>query len=121
MDKNPLLKYVMKPAESDVFHSSVYGKMQNGSGMGSTSSESFSERMKREGSRTMVRKYGSSSVANNAIGNGPRAKTFTPPAKENAGGARPVGAGVGSVGTGARPVGAKSAMPPLPKNPGISR
>ena len=46
--KNPFIKYVMKDEKEDIFHSSAYGKAQNGGAMGVTSAQSFSERMKIE-------------------------------------------------------------------------
>ena len=100
MDKNPFLKRVMKPVKEDIFHSSAYGRAQSGGGMGSASTESFSDRMKIEQRRTMIKGYSGSSIANSAIGSGPRAKTFTPSASS--------GSGLGP-------------KPMPPKNPGISR
>ena len=125
MDKNPLLKYVMKADKEDVLHSSAYGKAQNGAGMGVTSSESFETRRRIDENRKVVGGYGSSRVATQVIGNGPRAKVYTPPSGEAAGlGMRggvttnrnfAVGASVGSAS-------AAPARPPMPRrNPGISR
>ena len=79
--KNPFIKYVMKEKKEDIFHSSAYGRAQNAGGMGSTSTKSFSERMKMEENRRMVRGYGSAQVMNGSYTNGPRAKTYVSPAK----------------------------------------
>ena len=102
MDKNPFLDRLMKINDKgDIFHSSAYGKAQNGGSMGAASTESFATRRQIEQNRTVIKGYGSSSVARSVIGNGPRAKTYMPPAKNN-------------VGLGPRPMAG-------PKNPGISR
>lgn len=106
MEVNPFLKRMMKVDNSDIFHSSAYGSAQSGSGMGATSSRSFSDRMKVENSRRVVKGYGSSSIANSAIGNGPRAKVCAPSSNGGVG---------GGIGGGARP------NPLPPRNPGISR
>lgn len=79
--KNPLLKYVMKEEKEDIFHSSAYGKAQNGAGIGAASVQSFRERQAIEANRQKIGNYGSSAIANNMIGNGPRAKTYTPPVR----------------------------------------
>lgn len=82
---NPFLKYIMKDEKEDIFHSSAYGKAQSGVGMGVTSGQSFEKRRELEGNRQRVGGYSRSMIANNALGNGPKAKTYTPPVK-NAGG-----------------------------------
>ena len=95
MDKNPLLKYMMKSKTDDVMHTSVYAKAQNDRGFGASSSKSFEERMKMEQSRTRVRAYGDSKLMNASFGQGPRPKVYE-----------------------AKP---KTETPPVRKNPGISR
>lgn len=95
--KNPFLKYIMKDEKEDIFHSSAYGKAQNGGSMGVASSTSFNERMNINRDRQVVRGYGDSKLANQNIGNGPRAKQYTPPEKSGSiGGPRPVGVGENS-------------------------
>ena len=103
MANNPFLKYIMKDEKEDIFHTSAYGKAQNGQGMGAASSQSFAERRQTDANRTVIRGFNSSSIAGSAIGNGPRAKAYVPPAKPAAT---------------ARPA---MSRPPMPKNPGISR
>lgn len=83
--KNPFLKYIMKEKREDIFHSSVYGKAQNGGSMGSTSSESFKDRMQIDKNRQVVHSYGESQVANSMYGNGPRAKKYVPPESKSTG------------------------------------
>lgn len=68
----------MKDKKEDIFHSSVYGRAQNGGSLGSASSESFKERMRIDKNRQVVHGYGESQVANSMYGNGPRAKKYTP-------------------------------------------
>lgn len=72
----------MKDEKEDIFHSSAYGKAQNGGSMGSASSVSFTDRMKINQSRRVVKGYGDSRLASQGIGNGPRAKQYTPPAEK---------------------------------------
>ena len=81
MQKNPFLKYVMKDEKEDVFHSSAYAKAQSGSGIGAASSQSYQVRVNIDQNRTKVRGYGESEMITSARKNGPRAKTYTPPAK----------------------------------------
>lgn len=110
MDVNPFLKRLMKAKKEDVIHSSAYGSAQNQGGIGAASSESFQDRMKREKNRTIVRGYGDSQVATSAMGNAPRPKTYTPPAK-----------GISSNSKVAQ-LGPKPLSTPMPpRNPGISR
>ena len=103
MEKNPFLKHVMKEHNTDIFHSSTYGKAQNGGSMGVASTESFEARKKIEENRKIIKGYGNSSVMGQTIGNGPKTKTYTPPA------------GAGGANSGPRPA------PMPPRNPGISR
>ena len=79
MDKNPFMKYVMKGnKKEDIFHSSAYGKAQNGAGMGVASTESFAKRRAVDLNRRVVRGYGESGVVNNSRAQGPKAKPYTP-------------------------------------------
>ena len=126
MDKNPLLKYVMKSKTEDVMHSSAYAKAQNGEGFGTSSSKSFEERMKMEQNRTRVRAYGESKLMNDSFGHGPRAKTYEVNAggeqrfsgRELGGARRTVG---GAAGNGGNSAPSRAMTPPVRKNPGISR
>ena len=102
MDKNQFLKYVMKEEKEDIFHSSAYGKAQNGDGIGVSSAESFATRRKIDQNRQVIKGYGNSNLVGQAIGNGPRAKAYTPPAPGAQSGPAP-------------------ARPLPPRNPGISR
>ena len=97
-----IIKRVMKDDKEDIFHSSAYGKAQNGAGMGVSSVESFAARRKIDQNRRVVKGYGDSNLVGQAISNGPRAKTYTPPAPEAQGGSAPA-----------------RLLPP--RNPGISR
>ena len=106
MEVNPFLKRLMKAKKEDVIHSSAYGAVQNQGGIGSASTESFRDRMKMEKNRTMVRGYGDSSVATSAMGNAPRPKTYTPPAKGIANNSKAASLGP---------------KPTPPRNPGIPR
>ena len=85
ISRNPFLKYIMKDTErSDVFHSSAYGRAQNAGGMGAASGESFAMRRAMEANRKLVRGYGDAGVMNAARMQGPKAKKYTPPAKNGA-------------------------------------
>lgn len=101
MDQSAILKRLMdKSKKEDIFHSSAYGKAQNGAGMGASSAESFAARRRIDQNRRVIKGYGNSSLVGQAIGNGPRAKVYTPPvANTQSGAARPL----------------------PPRNPGISR
>ena len=80
--RNPLLKFVMHEKKTDVVHTSAFGRAQNGRGMGATSAQSFSERMKVEKNRKRVRGYNDSRVVTQAYGAvGVRAKKYIPPEK----------------------------------------
>ena len=107
IQKNPFLKYVMKDKKEDVFHSSAYAKAQNGESMGAASSESYNVRVNINQHREKVRGYGDSEIMMGAKNQGPKAKTYTPPAK-----------GVGEAGGPMSGATARAAMPA--KNPGIS-
>ncbi|MDO4507896.1 MAG: hypothetical protein Q4B65_00675 [Candidatus Saccharibacteria bacterium] len=76
---NPLLKYVMKEKKEDIFHSSAYGKAQNGGSIGTASMQSFRERQEIEAKRQNIGGYDKSGIMGAAAMNGPRAKTYTPP------------------------------------------
>jgi hypothetical protein len=76
---NPLIKYLAKNKSEDVFHSSAYAKMQNGSSIGAASSQSFAERKRMEENRQRIRGYRDSGLMSRAAANGPRPKVFTPP------------------------------------------
>ena len=97
-----IIKRVMKDDKEDIFHSSAYGKAQNGAGMGASSTESFAARRKIDQNRQVVKGYGNSNLVGQAIGNGPRAKAYTPPTPSTQGSPAP-------------------ARPLPPRNPGISR
>ena len=80
---NPFLKYMMrKEKKADIFHSSAYGKAQSGGVMGSASVGSFSDRMKMDRNRTVVKRYDDSKLVAGAKDNGPRAKKYTSPENE---------------------------------------
>ena len=76
---NPLLKYVMKTKKTDVFHSSVFGRAQNGSGVGVVFSGSFSERRSLNSDRGILGGYGKSRIVGEARGAVPRAKQYEKP------------------------------------------
>lgn len=79
MEKNPLLKYVMKAKKEDVVHSSAYGKAQSGGGIGVASTQSFAKRMEIEKKRNLVRGYGDAGVVGQArAASGVRAKKYEP-------------------------------------------
>ena len=99
---NPFLKYVMKDEKEDIFHSSAYGKAQNGQGIGTASVETFTHRNAINNNRQHVKSYGDSEIINSTKMNAPHAKTYTPPARTK---------------TTPTPV----QRPIIPKNPGISR
>ena len=80
---NPFIKYIVKDKKEDIFHSSEYGRAQSAEVIGTTSTESFDERMKIEKNRHIVRGYNDSRVATGAYINGPRAKKYTPPEKKD--------------------------------------
>ena len=90
--------------KSDIFHSSTYGRSQNGGSMGSASTESFATRRNLDGSRQFVRGYGDSKVAGSAFASGPRPAQYVKPAAN----------------TGAQPASRPAPQrPPMPRNPGI--
>ena len=94
--KNPLFKYVMKENKEDVFHSSAYGKAQNGASMGAASTQSFAERRRIEQNRQVVKGYGHSGLLNQASANGPRAKVYVAP--PSGGSAGPISKSPGNFG-----------------------
>ena len=79
--KNPFMKYVAKEKKEDIFHSSAYGKAQNGGNMGAASSESFADRRKMERNRQVINGYGHSGVMGQVMQGGPRANTYVKPVK----------------------------------------
>ena len=81
--KNSFIKYVRKERKEDIFHSSEYGKAQSAEVIGTASSETFSDRMRMERNRQIVRGYNDSRVATGAYANGPRAKKYIPPEKKD--------------------------------------
>ncbi len=79
---NPFIKYVMKEKKEDIFHSSAYGKAQNGEAIGAASAEGFNERLKIDRNRQIVKGYNDSRVVNGVYANGPKAKKYVPPEKK---------------------------------------
>lgn len=77
--KNPFIKYLMREQKENIFHSSAYGKAQNGEAIGAASTEGFNDRMKIDRNRQIVKGYNDSRVVNGAYANGPRAKKYMPP------------------------------------------
>ena len=75
---NPFIKYVMKEKKEDIFHSSAYGKAQNGEAIGAASVEGFDERLKIDRNRQIVKGYNDSRVVNGVYANGPKAKKYVP-------------------------------------------
>ncbi|MBR6505545.1 hypothetical protein IKT18_01735 [Candidatus Saccharibacteria bacterium] len=80
MDKNPLLKYMMKEEVKDVLHTSAYARAQNSGAMGASSTQSFEERQKIEANRQAVRRYSDSNLMQQARISSPRASTYVKPA-----------------------------------------
>lgn len=81
MDKNPLLKYVMKAKTEDVIHSTAYAGTQN-QRIGVASSESFTSRRAIDQNRTTIGGYDKSKIITDAKSNAPKPKVYEPP-KEN--------------------------------------
>ena len=79
--KNPFMKYIAREKKENIFHSSAYGKAQSAGALGTTSTESFEERMKVEKNRQIIQGYNDSRIVNGAYSNGPRAKKYIPPEK----------------------------------------
>lgn len=77
--KNPFMKYIAKEKKENIFHSSAYGKAQSAGALGTTSAESFEERMKVEKNRQIIQGYNDSRIVNGAYSYGPRAKKYVPP------------------------------------------
>lgn len=107
MDKNPLLKYMMKAKKEDVVHSSGYAMVQN-QGFGAASTSSFEERRKLEENRTRIKGYRDSQLASGAVNMRPKAQVYTPPEPN-------MGVSSFSSSSSSRPA------PTPPRNPGISR
>ena len=122
MDKNPLLKYMMKAKKEDVIHSSGYAMVQN-QGIGAASTSSFEQRQKMEGNRTRVKGYRDSAIASGAVNMRPKAATYKPP--EPGEGTSRFGVGAsGGINASAAGIGGKPALgsrPMPPRNSGISR
>ena len=83
MEKNPFLKYLIKEKKEDVLHTSAYAKVQNGTGFGASSSQSFEDRQKIEANRQIVRGYNDSKLMQQARVSAPRATTYVKPAENN--------------------------------------
>ncbi len=79
MDKNPLLKYMMKEKTEDVLHTSAYARAQNAGSMGASSTQSFEERQRIEANRQIVRRYGDSNLMQRARISSPRASAYVKP------------------------------------------
>ena len=79
--QNPFIKYVSRERKEDIFHSSAYGKAQNGGNIGAASTESFADRRKIENNRQIIRKYNDARVVSQAMMSGPKARTYEPPVK----------------------------------------
>lgn len=77
--KNPFIKYLIKEKKENIFHSSEYGKAQSASVMGTTSTQSFEERMKVDKNRQIVQSYNDSRIVSGSYLNGPKAKQYVPP------------------------------------------
>lgn len=112
IQKNPFLKYLIKDKKEDVFHSSVYAKVQSGEGIGAASSQGYQVRVNLAQNRTRVRGYGDSEIMTGVKKNAPRAKVYTPPENSGAG----MGMGAGRIGADA----SKRAVAPGVKKAGIS-
>lgn len=91
MDNKLLLKYGMRGKKEDIFHSSTFGKAQNANGMGTASSMSFSQRMKINSNRSMVRGYGDSKIINESRERGPKAGQYSASQDKFLNGSRRVG------------------------------
>ena len=78
---NPFLKRIMKTKKKDIFHSSTFGQVQNGSSLGAASGQSFNQRMSVERNRKLVRGYSDARVLNGAYSSAPKAKKFEVPPK----------------------------------------
>ena len=95
MDNKLLLKYGMRGKKEDIFHSSTFGKAQNTSGMGTASSMSFSQRMKIDNNRSMVRGYRDSKIMSEAKERGPKAEQYSASRDKFLNGSQKAGAGDG--------------------------
>lgn len=75
---NPFLNRLVKDKIEDVVHSSTYAKAQNSNGLGATSSQSFTDRMKIEHNRKRIRGYNDARVVTEAFtSSGIKAEAFT--------------------------------------------
>lgn len=72
MLKKPLIDRLNRGKKTEIFHSSAYGRAQNGGSLGTASTESFAQRMQMEQSRKTIQRYDASEVA---------ARRFNPEAK----------------------------------------
>ncbi len=129
MDSNPLLKRLMKESKDDVVHSSAYAKAQNAGGIGAASVESFAARQAMEAKRAMVGRYKDSNVVTgntttsratryDAVKDADRRKLIKEkfnnrPAEDRQGGATTNGDRFAAK--------AGPGVPPVRRNPGISR
>ena len=77
--KNPFLKYLMKEKKENIFHSSEYGRAQSAGIMGTTSTQSFEERMKVDKNRQIVQSYNDSRIVSGSRMNRPKAKEYVLP------------------------------------------
>lgn len=140
MDKNPLLGRLMKDTKEDVVHSSAYAEAQNAGGMGAASTQSFAKRQEIEANRTTIQGYRDSRVVSDAFGSGGTKLQEYDAAhdasqraaiRERFGGERNTGTndkvsgnaggdnGAGAMGR-TMPTG-RTTVPPVRRNPGISR
>jgi hypothetical protein len=80
--KRLILERVMKTQKDDVLHTSAHAQAQNAGNFGAASTETFGQRRSIDEQRKFVRGYYNSRIMNGHAGNAPRAKVFTPPAKD---------------------------------------
>lgn len=71
-----LLKYGMRGSKSDIFHTSVFGKVQN-PGIGTASSVSSPRGAGDVSNRSIVKGYGDSKIVRDTRGGFPKAKEYT--------------------------------------------
>ena len=82
--KDSFVNFLIREKKRDIFHSSGYGKAQSGDKIGTTSSESFNERLKVDKNRQLIKRYNDSRVAAQRFNNSARAGRYvTPEAKDN--------------------------------------
>lgn len=87
--KDFILKYVKKDKKENIFHSSSYGRAQNGTVMGAASTETFHDRRQIDQHRKVIQKYGDSRIASSGAMNGPHAKPYVPPKSKSPTSPRP--------------------------------